>query len=354
MQHGPAPRGRDDLRLGRASPRGERVERRRRAGWRSLDDLEYRFRQQQVRDGVDRLGERRQLRLDRGSLLARRGQLAGAPRYPALQQREPIHDGERGDSIGGLAGRFGLAGDRRVEPAQRVDEPVQLDAGVSLVQATLEGPPEHRPERLFIPDGVEEGERATDPPRRQVHRVWLLRHTRTGEVGAAQHRSRSRMRHRWRGDEAGVVALGLGHGAVRQRDIDPVAGRVGPKILDPAVAAEPRAARGGPAQRGQPAGDERRDPGVDAVRACVERLGEEAVQLGGGQPGQGVQRSAEVGELPHRRLDVRRRARTAVIREELAQGQAAGHARDLHVEAVPGGTRLRRRGRRHRPRPRPR
>ena len=175
---------------------------------------------------------------------------------------------------------LGLVRDRRVQPAERVDEPVQLDAGVAFVQAALEGGARApTPSGWLVAHGVEDGQRAPGPGRDDRSTAYGSEPRRTGQVGAAQHGGRGRVRHRRRvrrsrrrrGGPVAVEPSGSGDSTGR-----PAGRPAGPR---PSRSRRATRRRGRRAQRGQPAGGQRGHPGVEPVRAGVERLGEQAVQL---------------------------------------------------------------------------
>ena len=293
----------DDLGLGRVRlPGAEHVQRGGGARGVSRDDLVDGLGEQQVGHrivGLMQLADRGQHGLLLAHWTRRDGQWvrrAGAdPAHPDVglvvgAAAQLGHDGgvtqlEQGQTVDDVGGRQGLgdrrarigelAGPQRREAAQNGDEPVELEAASrELVQPPFQPVAEQRAELLAPSHPVQQAQRVAHPRAREVEvegrilRVAVV----VGEPAAAQHAGGGRVDEARGVHEAAVGVADQHVGAVGLVLDD---GRAQLDALEPAVRADEAPCRAARPHLAQPPGGRRRDPGVEAVRAAVQRLAQQ-------------------------------------------------------------------------------
>ena len=276
---------------------GHRVERRGRAGEVAADQLERRIGLDRVRGGVDRVDEtvhdapereltRIEYRFRQQCPDEARDLLPDARDAEPVDNEPPYHPG-----VGGRTGQ-------RRQPPQLVDQLVEP----GVMQAALQGVPEHGAQRLSLPYPLEELPDEPDAPGRKLDRERRVRLTPVAEVDVAHQRRGARLVQRRRVDEARVV----GHRHERRRlagqRVGRRAGRLRAQVGDPAVPADGEPGRVRHPQLRQAPGGERGHPRVEAVRRGVEGVAQVAFQgrgVGLGEDGQG---GAQLGDLRGRGL----------------------------------------------------
>jgi hypothetical protein len=184
-----------------------------------------------------------------------------------------------------------LARVQRKHAPQWIDELVALGQLVAVVQPALELVAEQRAEALAVADALDETQRQTDALGGQVHLHEVGRRGRgMRQVAVAQHRGRDRVTHRRRVDVSLVGIVGQQRcGLARLLLVEDLVelflethrrqrARLRPHVFEPAVGAEMDALAPRRAHRGQLEIDETTRPGIEAVGAAVEMLGQRALE----------------------------------------------------------------------------
>ena len=311
-----------DGRLGRHGPARHPVEGGAGAARAAGDRLVDRLGEEEIGEGVDAAVHRRQRGEHRGPVggVARgvAGREIGVGEveravHEGAPERDAVDHGAHRLELGRRRLSIGLAGRQRKAPAQRLDEACQSPR--VLAQGALEATADHCAGRLAFAHRVDQLEGIAHPRRRQIDGVGAGAGDVAGEVARAHHGRGGRVIERRRQD---VAMTGR-----------PAAG--GAQVLHPAESAEVRAGRRRLAHASQPPRGQRGQPGVEPVRADVERLREEAIELGGGDP---FERRQRLAVLRH----VRGRVAAAVaLHEEFADRQRAGDRRDRRLQPLPPG-----------------
>ena len=206
------------------------------------------------------------------------------------------------------------------------------------MQAALELVAERGAERLLVADAVDQIKAEAHTLRGQVDRVSAtIRLPAPRQIGTAQHRRAHAMQHRRRVDKSAGVEPRLSDPAVGERDRSRRNRRVGLQRLDPTVAGDMKPMRMAGAHRLQPVDVEGCDPGIDAMRGNIERLGKQALQLGRRKPLQRRKRRAIACQATEHGSDIGGMGLSdhRGVGEESADCSGPGHCRKRHVEAIP-------------------